>query len=476
MVTIDKPTATQPLFDEDAVKEFDAALRGQLIQPVDADYETARKVHNGMIDKHPALIARCVDVADVITSVNFARDHDLLLAVRGGGHNGPGLGTCDDGLVIDLSRMRSIRVDPTARTARVEGGCTLGDVDHATYPFGLAVPTGVNSTTGIGGLTLGGGMGHMTRPYGLTIDNLLEVDMVLADGSFVTANAEQHPDLFWAVRGGGGNFGVVTSFLFRLHPAGTVYAGPMLWHLDQMEDVLHWYNDFQPNSRENLNGSLMVISVPPGPPFPEALHNLTMCAIAWCFTGPIDEAAEVFAPIRTQFGPPALDWVGPMPFPMLQSMFDAVFPPGIQMYWKADFVNDLTDEMNALIARYSERKPVGSSMIGFHPIDGVASRLPNDATAWSYRDARWAEVIVGASPDSTDNDKLVAWARETWEALHPYSAGGAYVNFMMEEGSDRVHASYRDNYERLAQIKAKYDPGNLFRMNQNIKPQESSTH
>ena len=470
MVTIDKKKTT-PAFDTDAVQTLSETLRGVLIRPGDAAYDTARKVHNGMIDKRPALIVRCVDVADVISAVNFAREQDVVLAIRGGGHNGPGLGTCDDGLVIDLSQMNGVRIDPVARTARVEGGCTLGDVDHATYPFGLAVPTGVASTTGIGGLTLGGGMGHITRHYGLAIDNLLEVDMVLADGRFVTASTERHPDLFWAIRGGGGNFGVVTSFLFRLHPAGTVYAGPMLWHLDQMEDVLRWYNEFQPNSPEELNGSLMVISVPPGPPFPEALHNLTMCAIAWCWSGPLEQAEAVFEPIRTQFGPPALDWVGPMPFPALQSMFDAVFPFGTQMYWKAHFVNDLSDTAAALIARYSERKPVGPSIIGLHPIDGAARRVPNDATAWSYRDARWAEVIVGATYDPAENDEIIAWAREAWEALQPLSAGGAYVNFMMDEGGDRVRASYRDNYARLAQIKAKYDPGNLFRVNQNIKPQ-----
>ncbi len=247
----------------------------------------------------------------------------------------------------------------------------------------------------------------------------------------------------------------------------------MLWHLDQMEDVLRWYNDFQPDSREDLTGSLMVITVPPGPPFPEALHNLTMCAIAWCFTGPTEEAEAVFAPIRAQFGPPALDWVGSIPFPMLQSSFDAVFPAGTQMYWKADFVKELTADAATLLARYAERKPVGPSLLGLHPIDGAASRVPNDATAWSYRDARWAEVIVGATYDPAENDQIISWARETWDALHPYSAGGAYVNFMMEEGGDRVRASYRGHYDRLAQIKAKYDPGNLFRVNQNIKPSDS---
>ncbi len=473
MVTMDRKPVTSPAFDEAALQTFKDALRGQLIRPSDSDYETARKVHNGMIDKHPALIVRCADVADVVASVNFAREHDLLLAIRGGGHNGPGLGTCDDGLVIDLSRMRSVRVDPAARTARVEGGCTLGDVDHATHAYGLAVPLGIASTTGVGGLTLGGGMGHLTRPYGLSIDNLLEADLVLADGRIATANAEQHPDLFWAIRGGGGNFGVVTSFLFRAHPVSTVYAGPMLWHIDQMEDVLRWYNDFEPSSPEHLNGTLMAMTVPPGAPFPEALHNLTMCAIVWCWSGPLEQAEAVFAPIRAQFGPPALDWVGPMPFPMLQSMFDAVFPAGILTYWKADFVNDLREEAIALYREAVDRKPVGLSILGFHPIDGAASRVPNDASAWSYRDARWTEVISGITLDPAEQGEAIAWARESWEALHPYSAGGGYVNMMMEEGGDRIQAAYRDNYDRLARIKATYDPNNLFRVNQNIKPSNS---
>ncbi|CAN5686918.1 FAD-binding oxidoreductase [soil metagenome] len=470
MVIDEVRTVTQPGIDPAAIDSFAAALRGKLILPDDPEYESARRVHNGMIDRRPALIARCEDVGDVIAGVNFARDNGLLLAVRGGGHNGPGLGTCDDGLVLDLSGMRSVRVDPGARTARVEGGCTLADMDHATHAFGLACPSGVASTTGVGGLTLGGGMGHLSRHYGLAIDNLLEVDMVLADGSFVTANEQQHPDLFWAIRGGGGNFGVVTSFLFRLHPVSTVYAGPMLWHMDLAEDVLGWYGEFLPNAQDELNGTLMFISVPPDDPFPEVLWNETMCAIVWCYSGPLDQADDIFLPIRTRFGTPALDWVGEVPYPVLQSMFDAVFPHGIQMYWKADFVNELTEESIKLRVQQALRKPVGSSLLGFHPIDGAAARAPDDATPWAYRDARFAEVMVGATHEPAENDAIIAWARETWDALHPYSAGGGYVNFMMEEGTDRIQATYRGNYDRLARIKAQYDPTNLFRVNQNITP------
>src|SRR5215472_6683270 len=297
--------------EETAVQELASRLRGILLRPGEAGYEEARQVYNAMINKHPALIARGKDVADVIAAVNFSRTHHLTLAVRGGGHNGPGLGTCDDGLVVDLSDMKGIRVDPVARTVRVEGGCTWGEVDHATHPFGLATPSGFISTTGVGGLTLGGGIGYLSRTLGLTIDNLLSVDMVLADGSFVTANANEHADLFWAVRGGGGNFGVVTSFLFQLHPISTVYAGPMLWHMDQAPEVMRWYRDFILAAPENLGGWFAFLKVPPGPPFPPELHTKTMCGVVWCYTGPLDQAEAAFAPIR-RVGPPVVDFVGPL--------------------------------------------------------------------------------------------------------------------------------------------------------------------
>src|SRR5512144_559175 len=286
------------MFSEERVQTLKSNLRGELIEPGVAEYDAARKVYNAMIDRHPRLIARCRDVADVITAVNFARDNGLLLAVRGGGHNAGGLGVCDDGLVIDLSLMKGIRVDPGERTVRVEGGCVWGDVDHATHAFGLATPSGIISTTGVAGLTLGGGIGHLTRRCGLSVDNLLEADLVLADGSFVTTNAEKNPDLYWAIRGGGGNFGVVTSFLFRLHPIDTVYAGPMFWELEQAVDMMRWYRDFITRAPEELNGFFAFLVVPPGPPFPEHLHNKTVCGIVWCYTGPMEQAEKTFAPIR----------------------------------------------------------------------------------------------------------------------------------------------------------------------------------
>jgi FAD/FMN-containing dehydrogenase len=451
------------------ISELRAKMRGDVLTSNDEAYEDARRVYNGMIDRRPAAIARCVDVADVIAAVGFARDHALPLAVRGGGHNGPGLGVCDDGLVIDLSRMRGIRVDPANGTVRVEGGCVWGDVDHATHPFGLAVPCGFISTTGVGGLTLGGGIGYLTRRYGLTIDNLLGVDMVLADGSFVHASADENADLFWAVRGGGGNFGVVTSFLFRGNPVGTVYGGPIFWPLDDAADVMRKWRDFILEAPEDLNGWFGFVTIPPAPLFPAEHHLKKMCAIVCCYTGALADAEEALRPVRA-FAPPIMDFAGPIPFPVLQSLFDAVYPAGLQWYWKADFMHELTDEAVDLYVKYAHRLPSMHSTIHLYPIDGAAHRVASSETAFSFRDANFAAVIVGVDPDPSNNDRITQWAKDCWLALHPYSAGGAYVNMIMDEGADYVKSAYRDNYPRLAAVKAKYDPGNLFSINQNIKP------
>lgn len=464
-----KPNAL-PIINEKTFQSFMSALRGNLICLGDDGYEAARPVYNAMIDRYPAYIVRCTDVADVISAVNFARQNQLTVAVRGGGHNGGGLGTCDDGLVIDLKDIHGIRVDPLEKTVRVEGGCTWGDVDHATHPFGLATPSGIVSSTGVGGLTLGGGLGHLSRKYGLTIDNLLEVDVVLADGSFVTANATKNPDLFWAVRGGGGNFGVVTTFLFRLNPVDTVYAGPMFWELDKAAEVMRFYRDFITHAPEDLNGFFAFLSVPPGPPFPEKLYLKKVCGIVWCYTGPLEKADVVFKPIR-QFGPPILDFVGPIPYPALQGMFTPLYPPGQQWYWRADFVNELSDEAIALHIKHGSQMPTWQSTMHLYPINGAVHRVGKKDTAFSYRESTWGSVIAGIDPDPANKDKISQWAKDYWTALHPYSAGGAYVNMMMDdEGQDRVQASYRENYARLADVKKKYDPSNFFHINQNIHP------
>jgi FAD/FMN-containing dehydrogenase len=422
-----------------------------------------------MIDKKPGLIARCVDVADVIACVNFARENQILVAVRSGGHNAGGLGIADDALVIDLAPIKYTRVDPAKKTVTVGGGCTWADVDHATHAFGMAVPSGIISTTGVGGLTLGGGIGHLTRKCGLTIDNLLAADAVLADGSFVHATADENSDLFWALRGGGGNFGVVTAFTFKLHQIDTVYAGPMLYELNEAADVMKWYRNFIVNAPEDLNGWFAFLTVPPGPPFPENLHLKKMCGIIWCFTKPQAVAEKMFEPIRA-FKNPALDFVGPIPQPALQSMFDPIYPPGLQWYWRADFVNELSDDAIAQHVRFGNALPTMHSTMHLYPINGAAAKVGKTEAAWSYRDANWAQVMVGVDPDPANKEKITKWTKDYFDALHPYSAGGAYVNFMMDEGEDRVKATYGDNYQRLAQIKAKYDPANLFRVNQNIKP------
>jgi FAD/FMN-containing dehydrogenase len=457
------------IIEQEPVQQFKDALRGELIYLGHEDYEKACTIYNAMIDKKPALIARCVNVADVITSVNFAREQDMLLAIRSGGHNGPGLGTCDDGLVIDLSPMKGIRVDPQNRTATVQAGCTWGDVDHATHAFGLAVPSGLISTTGVGGLTLGGGLGHLTRKCGLTIDNLLEADLVLADGSFVTANAEENSDLYWAIRGGGGNFGVVTSFKYRLHPIKNIVGGPTLWPLEQAPEVMRWYRNFITQAPENLNGFFAFMEVPPAPPFPEELYNKKMCGIVWCYAGPLEKADEIFAPVQ-EVGTPALHGVQEMPYPALQTAFDALYPPGMQWYWKADFVTKLSDEAIEEHLKFSEVPTLFSTM-HLYPVNGAAHKVGKNDTAWSFREANWGMVIVGVGDNPDNNDQMINWARDYWDAVHPYSSGGAYVNMIMDEGDQRLRDSYRDNYDRLAEIKTKYDPENLFRVNQNIPPE-----
>ncbi len=454
----------------DAARDGLTAFDGQLIGPQDADYEEGRKVYNAMIDRRPALIARCANADDVAKVVRFAGERDLLLAVRGGGHNGAGLGTCDDGVVIDLSGLKDIEVDPDARTVRVGGGCTWAEVDAATNEHGLATPSGIISTTGVGGLTLGGGIGHLTRKCGLTIDNLIEADMVLASGERVTASAEENPDLYWAIRGGGGNFGVVTSFVFRLHDVDTIFGGPTFWSLEDSPEVLSAYREFLPNAPRELNGFFAYTSVPPAPPFPEELQTRKVCGVVWCYVGGEEDGAKAIAPLLDSVPEPLMHGVQSMPQPALQGAFDALYPPGHQWYWRADFVKEIPDEAVAAHAKYGAEMPTMQSTMHMYPIDGAAHDVESSETAWGYREANWGSVFAGVDPDPANVDAIRRWSVDYMEALHPYSAGGAYVNMMMDEGQERVRASYRDNYDRLARIKATYDPDNLFRVNQNIEP------
>jgi len=454
-------------------EQLSGALRGTVIMAGEPGYDAARAVYNAMIDKHPAAIARCADTADVIACVRFARAHDVEIAVRGGGHHAAGMAVADDALVIDLSGLRSTTVNPQDRTVRVDPGCTWGDVDHATAVFGMATPSGFVSSTGVAGLTLGGGIGYLARRFGLTVDNLLAADVVLADGSFVTATADgEHSDLFWALRGGGGNFGVVTSFTFRCHEIGehgSVIGGPVFYDIADTETVMRWYRELLPRLPEELSGWIGVLVIPPGPPFPEALWGRKACAIVWCYTGPHATADEVLEPVRS-FGSPLLVGLQEMPFTALQSAFDPLLPAGLHWYWKADFFREISDEAIAVHVKYGAALPTGLSTMHLYPIDGAASGVPADATAFAYRDGGWAGVIAGIDPDPANAGRFTRWARDYWRELHPTSAGGAYINFMMAEGEDRIRASYRGNYDRLAEVKRRYDPDNTFHVNQNIRP------
>lgn len=454
--------------NESVYTDFAAGLRGPVIRPADAGYDEARSLYNGMIDKHPAAIARCSDAADVIAAVNFGRTNGLPIAIRGGGHNGPGLGSVDDGLVIDLSGMKGVRVDPAARTVRVGAGCTTGDVDHATHAFGQAVPFGIISTTGVAGLTLSGGHGYLSRQYGLAIDNLLEADVVLADGQFVTASETQNPDLFWALRGGGGNFGVVTSFLFRTNPAKILYGGPIAYAIEDAEAIMQWYRDFQVNSPPEFYVFLGLQGIPPTAPFPEEHWNKIMCVLLVAHNGANAEAAV--NDMRRQLPTPLFDWCGPIPYTTLQTLFDPFYPKGLQWYWKGDFVKSLPD---AAIRAHVEnaRKANIFSAMHLYPIDGAVHRKKATDTAWNTRDALWSMVIVGLSPDPADRQSIRDWATGYWRDVHPHDLPGAYPNFMMaDEGEARLHATFGGNYAKLADVKRRYDPDNLFRVNHNIPP------
>jgi hypothetical protein len=444
-------------------------IKGRIILPEDSNYEEARIIYNAMIDKKPAAILVCKNADDVFQGVKFARENNLEVSVKSGGHNGAGLALVNDGLVIDLSEMKDIQIDPEKRTAKIEAGSTLADVDKATHEHGLALPSGIVGTTGIGGLTLGGGIGYLSRKGGLTIDNLLEAEMVLANGEKVTVNKNSYSDLFWAIRGGGGNFGVVVSFTFNLIPVKNVYAGPMLWPLEKAAEAMKFYDGYTKNASNDLYGFFAFLIVPPGPPFPEHLHNKNVCGVVWCYTGPAENREEVFKPIR-EFGPPILDLVGEIPMPALNGMFDELYPPGMQWYWKAHYIKELTDSGIREAIKHGSNIPTMHSTTHFYPIDGKVHEVGTDETAWANRGARWAQVIVGVDPDPPNAEKVTKWCKDYYAAMKPHASGGAYVNFMMEEGQDRIKASYGSNYERLTRIKKEYDPDNFFHINQNIEP------
>ena len=453
------------------IEQLKAALRGTVIDKAHSEYHEARALYNGMIDKQPLIIAKCADVGDVMKAVNFGRDNGLRIAIRCGGHNGPGLGSVNDGLVIDLAAMKGVRVDPAARTARVGAGCTQGDVDHATHAFGLAVPAGIISTTGIAGLTLSGGHGYLSRKYGLAIDNLLEADVVLANGSFVTASKAQNADLFWALRGGGGNFGVVTSFLFQLHPVSQVFAGPIAFDQAHAATIMKLYREFLPGAPEDLCVFLGLKTVLSCDPFPKEFWGKRMCLLMCCFNGSEADGKKALEPLLKALPEPWFNWMSMMPYPGVQSMFDGLYPKGMQWYWRGDFVKTLPDAAIAAHLAQAAKTPSELSLMHLYPIDGAVHRVGKGDTAWNCRDATWSMVIAGIDPDAGKAGVVTRWTKAYWEAVHPFDLGGAYPNFMMDdEGEGRIRASFGENFERLAAVKKKFDPSNLFNVNQNIKP------
>jgi FAD/FMN-containing dehydrogenase len=449
------------VLDESVLEQLRGELRGPVIGPADPDYETARKVHNGMIDKRPAVIARCSGVADVQAALGFGLAHDLPIAVRGGGHNVAGKAVCDDGIVVDLSGMKGIRIDPKKRVAHAQAGLTWGEFDRETQAFGLATTGGAVSTTGIAGLTLGGGIGWLQRKYGLTCDNLLSADVVTADGRFLIASETEHPDLFWGLRGGGGNFGIVTSFVYRLHPVGQVLGGPVLHPLAAAKDAFMFYRDFSMDAPDDLFCEFGLAALPDGQ---------RVVALFMCYAGPPEEGERVVAPVR-DFGSPLEDFLAPMSYCDVQQAFDADFPFGLKNYWKSSNVAELSEDAIDTMVAFMEEAPSIRPMVIIDQFGGAVARVPNHATAFGHRDAGYDLVIASIWSQEHEQEAHIDWATSFWEAMQPYSTESVYVNYLSEEGEDRVRAAYGgEHFARLVDLKRSYDPGNVFRNNQNISP------
>jgi FAD/FMN-containing dehydrogenase len=449
--------------------ELREAFGGQIVSPADPAYDEQRRVWNGSIDRNPALIARCAGVADVIAALRFARESDLEIAVRGGGHSFPGLSTCDGGIVLDLGLMKAIRVDPQARTARAQAGALLGDLDREAQAFGLAVPSGIVTHTGVAGLTLGGGIGWLMRKHGLTIDNLRAVDVVTAEGHFVKASEQENPDLFWGIRGGGGNFGIVTEFEFDAHPLGPVLAGPIFWPMEDSPEVLRFYRDWIAEAPDDLMTIVIHRYMPPLPVVPDELHGKPVVGVVCCWAGSLDAGEEALRPLR-RFGSPVLDLCVPKPYRAHQAMLDPSFKPGWWYYMRACDVDDLSDAVVDVTVDYAQRLPTQMTGFPIWQMGGAVSRVPDDATAFNGRSAGFTYNITAVTEDAEGFDEGREWVRAFWSALEPYHTT-VYVNFLMEEGDERVRDAYgAEKYERLKALKRQYDPDNVFRLNQNIRP------
>jgi len=444
-------------------------LRGQLITPEDPDYDAARAVFNAMVDKRPAGVIRVAQVSDVIAGVNFARDNSLPLAIRGGGHSAPGFGTWDDALVLDFVNRTGVRVDPENSTARAEAGTTWADFNHATHAFGLATTGGIVGSTGVAGLTLGGGIGYLARKYGLSCDNLVSADIVTADGNFLTVSEERNEDLFWAIRGGGGNFGVVTSLEFQLHPVDMVHAGIIIYGAENIPAVARFYRDYIGSAPEEFGAFLGFHQGPPVPFLPEEWHGKSVCVVVGMWTGDPAEGESRWQPFLDA-APVAGSMVAPMPYPALNVAFDGLNQKGMQGYWKANFLRELNDGAIAAHARFGATVTSVNTAVHVYPIDGAVSRVGAQDTAFVHRDMKFAPVIATQWADPKDNEANIAWARAYAAELAPHSEAGGYINFMDSEDQSRVRSNYGPNWDRLVAIKSKYDPGNLFRVNQNIAP------
>jgi FAD/FMN-containing dehydrogenase len=452
-----------------AVESLREQVRGRVITADGEGYDQVRAVHNGMFDKRPLAVLEAEQVGDVIAAVNFAREHGLDLSVRGGGHSGPGFGTTDDGLVIDMSQMRTVRVDPRNKTARAGAGATWGDFNYAAHAFGLATTGGIISTTGISGLTLGGGIGYLSRGCGLTIDNLISADVVTADGKFLAVSDRENEDLFWGLRGGGGNFGVVTSLEYRLHEVGQVFAGPIFYNLEDAATVLRMFDEFIRDAPEQFGGFPGFQIAPPLPFIPENRHGDTLCLVVVHWAGPLSQAEKALKPFR-DVAPIVADGSGPLPYPALNSAFDVLYPKGLRAYWKGAFVKDLPDAAIAAHVEHGSRVPEVTSTMHMYPINGACHRVGANDTAFAYRDATYGMVFLAGWTDPAKDAERIQWLRDYYQALSPYSEPGGYINFMQDDDYGKIRDNYRQNYDRLVQVKRAYDPGNLFHINQNIAP------
>jgi len=460
---------------DSSLQEFRAALRGQLLLPNQAGYEEARKVFNAMIDRRPGMIVQCAGVADVIAAVEFARRWEVTVAVRGTGHNVAGTSLCDGGMVIDLSAMKGIHVNPVTRTARAEPGVTWAELNHELQVFGLAATGGYVGTTGVAGLTLGGGLGWMVRKHGCALDNLLSADVVLADSRFLRASATENPDLFWGIRGGGGNFGIVTSFDFQVHPAGTVLAGLVLHPASKGRESLRFWRDFEATAPEEMSNGAVLFTAPPELPLPDVLHRESIVGIGGVWVGPLEAGEQALRPLR-EFGPPAADIYQPMPYSAAQTMADFLWTRGTYNYWKSNFLKSLSDQAIDTILEFYAKAPSSRTVVVLeHDGDGAFSRVAEDATAFGHRNWPYNIVVTTAWTEAADTDANIRWTREFWDSMRPFLADAAYVNYLGDVDEEGVRAAYGQKYQRLAELKARYDPTNFFHMNQNIRPARAAS-